>query len=66
MYTVASYSLGSTSGLGFMNSMAHVWLWVGVLAWAATTALLLVAVIRGRRRPRSREPEGRPSQPATA
>ncbi|MBO0692500.1 MAG: tellurite resistance/C4-dicarboxylate transporter family protein, partial [Acidimicrobiaceae bacterium] len=66
MYTVASYSLGSTSGLGFMNSMAHVWLWVGVLAWAATTALLLVAVIRGRRGPRSREPEGRPSQPATA
>ena len=41
MYTVATYSLGTEQGLGFMVAVARVWLWVGTAAWAATLALML-------------------------
>ena len=56
MYTVASYTLGATPGLGFMTTIAHVWLWVGVAAWAATATLLLVSLSRrqGSTEPRER------------
>ncbi|MGH3732405.1 MAG: tellurite resistance/C4-dicarboxylate transporter family protein [Acidimicrobiales bacterium] len=52
MYTVASITLGQTSGLSFMSSVAHLWLWVGVVAWAATSLLLVdeLARIRFKRR----------------
>jgi tellurite resistance protein TehA-like permease len=52
MYTVASVTLGQTSGLGFMTSIARVWLWVGAAAWLATSVLLL-ASFGWFRRPRS-------------
>ena len=35
MYTVASFSLGHLPGLGFMASVARIWVWVGVAAWVA-------------------------------
>lgn len=66
MYTVASYALGDTNGLGFMNSIAHVWLWVGVAAWAATAALLIVALLPLRHRRTAAESDGRPPQGAPA
>ena len=59
MYTVASYSLGRIPGLGFMTTIAHVWLWVGVAAWAATAALLVVAVVAARLRMGARDNGGR-------
>ena len=46
MYTVASYSLGQVAGLGFMVSVARVWVWVGVVAWAAVLGLMVVALVR--------------------
>jgi tellurite resistance protein TehA-like permease len=46
MYTVASYTLGQTAGLGFMASVARVWVWVGVAAWVAVLALMLAALAR--------------------
>jgi len=46
MYTVASYTLGQAGGLSFMVSIARVWVWVGVAAWAAVLGLMLVALVR--------------------
>jgi tellurite resistance protein TehA-like permease len=47
MYTVASWSLGHAApGLSFMTSIARVWLWVGLAAWLAVLALMLVALYR--------------------
>lgn len=51
MYTVASVALGHAAGLGFMVAIAHVWLWVGVAAWAGVLGLMLAAVARSGRRP---------------
>jgi tellurite resistance protein TehA-like permease len=45
MYTVASFSLGQVSGLGFMGSVARVWVWVGVVAWVAVLCLMVGALI---------------------
>jgi tellurite resistance protein TehA-like permease len=46
MYTVASFGLGQVGGLGFMASIARVWVWVGVAAWVAVLALMGVALLR--------------------
>jgi hypothetical protein len=43
MYTVASETLGRATGLAFMVSVARVWLWVGVAAWAAVISLMVAA-----------------------
>ncbi|HMK96063.1 MAG TPA: tellurite resistance/C4-dicarboxylate transporter family protein [Acidimicrobiales bacterium] len=48
MYTVASYSLGKAAHYGFLVSVAEVWVWVGVAAWAAVSALMLVALARAK------------------
>jgi len=44
MYTGASFSLGYFSGLGFMASVAQVWVWVGVAAWVAVLCLMVGAL----------------------
>ncbi len=58
MYTVASYSLGHVAGLGFMTSVARLWVWIGVAAWVAVGCLMIDALIRAlvaqRRRVRAR------------
>jgi tellurite resistance protein TehA-like permease len=41
MYTVASYSLGKAAHYGFLLAVAKVWLWVGVVAWAVVSVLML-------------------------
>ena len=43
MYTVASWTLGHAAPFAFMSSIARVWVWVGVGAWAAATVLMIVA-----------------------
>ena len=56
MYTVASFSLGRVPGLGFMASIARVWVWVGVAAWVGVLSLMAGALVRTlveRRRPES-------------
>lgn len=45
MYTVASATLGATPGLGFMTSIARIWLWVGTAAWLAVSGLLLASLV---------------------
>lgn len=47
MYTVACYTLGQLPGLGFMASIARVWVWVDVAAWTATLLALLLAAVSG-------------------
>jgi tellurite resistance protein TehA-like permease len=46
MYTVASWTLGQARGLGFMASVARVWVWVGVAAWVAVLALMISGLMR--------------------
>jgi tellurite resistance protein TehA-like permease len=47
MYTVACWSLGHAGGgLSFMTSIARVWFWVGLAAWAAVLALMAVALVQ--------------------
>ncbi len=46
MYTVASYSLGESAGLGFMVQIARVWVFVGLAAWLAVLVLMLGALVR--------------------
>ena len=57
MYTVASFSLGHLPGLGFMASVARIWVWVGVAAWVAVLCLMGGALSRAlfeRRHPERR------------
>jgi len=52
MYTVASFSLGQIAGLGFMASVARIWVWVGVAGWVAVLCLMVGALadtLRGSR-----------------
>jgi tellurite resistance protein TehA-like permease len=44
MYAAASFSLGRVGHFGFMVSIARVWAWAGVAAWAAVTVLMVVAL----------------------
>jgi tellurite resistance protein TehA-like permease len=46
MYTVASFSLGQIAGLGFMASVARIWVWIGVAAWVAVLCLMVGALAR--------------------
>lgn len=46
MYTVASVTLGRAAGLGFMVSVARVWVWVGFAAWVVVLGLMLSALAR--------------------
>lgn len=50
MYTVASDTLGKAAHLGFLESVASGWVWVGVGAWAAVLATMGVALRRATRR----------------
>ena len=43
MYTVASATLGRVDGLGFMVSVARIWVFVGLVAWAGVLALMLAS-----------------------
>lgn len=54
MYTVASYTLGQAAHLDFMTSVARVWVFVGVVAWVAVTALMVFAVVQSVNRARPR------------
>jgi tellurite resistance protein TehA-like permease len=58
MFTVASWSLGQVRGLGFMASVARVWIWVGVAAWVAVLCLMVGAL--GRTLAKRRHPESGP------
>lgn len=49
MYTVASWTLGQTAGLGFMAAVARVWVWVGFAAWVAVLGLMAGALARALR-----------------
>lgn len=49
MYTVASWTLGQTAGLGFMAAVARVWVWVGFAAWVAVLGLMAGALVRSLR-----------------
>lgn len=51
MYTVASWTLGHAGAFGFMNTVARVWVWVGVGAWTAATVLMAGALLRAVGRP---------------
>ena len=53
MYTVASFSLGQTPGLGFMVAVARVWVWVGVAAWVGVLCLMGSALVCTLHRQRS-------------
>jgi tellurite resistance protein TehA-like permease len=54
MYAVASVTLGRAIDFEFMRQLAAVWVWFGVAAWTAVTALLLVSLSRSlRTRPES-------------
>lgn len=46
MYTVASYTLGTTAGFGFMVSVARAWVWAGMVAWVAVLGLMVIAMVR--------------------
>lgn len=46
MYTVASWSLGQSPGLGFMASVARVWVWAAVAAWAGVLAMMAAHLTR--------------------
>ena len=62
MYTVASWSLGQTAGLGFMASIARVWAWVGFAAWIAVLGLMaggLLQALAGLPRTRRGSPHDR-------
>ena len=55
MYTVASWTLGHTGGLGYMASVALAWVWVGFGAWVVVLAVMvggLVGALRARAAPR--------------
>ena len=49
MYTVASWTLGQTAGLGFMAAVARAWVWVGLAAWVAVLGLMAGALVRSLR-----------------
>jgi tellurite resistance protein TehA-like permease len=46
MYSVATLSFGETAGLAFMHPIAHVMLWVAVVAWVLVGAAFLARVAR--------------------
>jgi len=62
MYAVASVSLGRAAHLGFMVSVARVWVWVGFAAWVAVLGSMVVALAaacqRARRTRRRTAPAG--------
>ncbi len=54
MYTVASYTLGQAGHFAFMVTIAKVWVWVGVVAWAGVLALMALSLVEALARPRPR------------
>lgn len=38
MYSAATFAFGAVAGLGFMEPLSRVMLWVAVAAWVAVTA----------------------------
>jgi tellurite resistance protein TehA-like permease len=61
MYTVASYTLGQAGHFVFMVTIAKVWVWVGVVAWAGVLALMVVSLLQALSR--SRAAHERPRTP---
>jgi len=57
MYSVASYTLGQTAGLGFMITVARLGVWVGFGAWAVVLVLMLAALARALTARRTRTAE---------
>jgi tellurite resistance protein TehA-like permease len=51
MYSAATVSFGKTTGLAFMDPIAHVMLWVAVAAWVLVVAAFIVRVARKSRHP---------------
>nr|MDA8262531.1 C4-dicarboxylate ABC transporter [Actinomycetota bacterium] len=46
MYAVASYTLGKSVNIGFLVSIAKVWVYVGLAAWAIVMLLMILAGVR--------------------
>jgi len=46
MYTVASDTLGRIDGFGFMLTVARIWVFVGLAAWAGVLALMVGTLAR--------------------
>ena len=46
MYTVASYTLGKAAKIGFLVSIAKVWVYVGLTAWIIVMLLMVIAAAR--------------------
>ncbi len=44
MYSVATLAYGKATKLAFMTTIAHIMLWVAIIAWAAVTAAGLIAL----------------------
>lgn len=57
MYTVASETLGKAAHMGFLETVARGWVWVGVGAWVAVLATMLGAFVSAGRG-RQQVPEG--------
>lgn len=53
MYTVASYTLGRAGHLPFLVSVAQVWVFVDLAAWAAVLALMAATFLRAVSRSRA-------------
>jgi tellurite resistance protein TehA-like permease len=45
MYSVATLAYGKVTKLAFMTSIAHVMLWVAIIAWTAVAAAALIGVV---------------------
>jgi tellurite resistance protein TehA-like permease len=71
MYAVASGQLGATTGLTLIHRVGAIAVWPAGLAWAITSAALVVSValsarraVSGRRRSRPLPPRSHPDHPA--
>jgi hypothetical protein len=56
MYTAASWSLRHAVPFAFMTSVARIWVWVGVAAWAVVVALMVYAFAGAVRSDSRRQP----------
>jgi tellurite resistance protein TehA-like permease len=46
MYTVASFALGHEIHAGFMTAIATGWIWIGLAAWLAVVAIMILGLVR--------------------
>jgi tellurite resistance protein TehA-like permease len=71
MYAAASWQLGAATGLTLVHRVGAIAVWPAALAWAITSAALVVSValsarraVPGRRRSRLLRPQSHPDHPA--